>query len=88
MAFSAAFNYCKMQKLEDTEFFKTLQEKLKEDTWYKPLLDYAETSTKLNRVYIATGIFSPFFIVYLIKCLGSSIKKFIKKNETVDRHLL
>ncbi|XP_054716196.1 receptor expression-enhancing protein 5-like [Uloborus diversus] len=43
-----------LQNLENTESFRTLQRKLKEDKWYGRVLDYTEESTKVDRVYLAT----------------------------------
>ncbi|GFY75980.1 receptor expression-enhancing protein [Trichonephila inaurata madagascariensis] len=50
------YNTLNLQKLETSELFQGAHKKLRENRWYKPLLDFAEETTKINRVYLVSGI--------------------------------
>ncbi|CAL1280204.1 unnamed protein product [Larinioides sclopetarius] len=50
------YNSINMQRLESTDVFQAAQRKLRENRWYKPVLDYVEEMTKVNRVYAVSGL--------------------------------
>lgn len=53
-------NSFNLQSVQNTRLFGKVHKKLKEDTLIKPVLDYAEKSTKVDRVYLVSGKFIPF----------------------------
>ncbi|KAG8183489.1 hypothetical protein JTE90_001054 [Oedothorax gibbosus] len=60
------------QVLENSRLFGKLDSKLKEDTVFKPMLDYAEKSTKINRVYLVTG-FAAVLVFFLLAEFGTAV---------------
>ncbi|GIX70504.1 receptor expression-enhancing protein 6 [Caerostris extrusa] len=56
-----------LQKLEATDIFQAALKKLKENRWYKPILDFAEESTKISRVYLVCGLGSLFTLLLLLE---------------------
>ncbi|XP_055950031.1 receptor expression-enhancing protein 5-like isoform X2 [Argiope bruennichi] len=66
------YNTLNLQKLEATELFQSAHRKLRENRWYKPVLDYVEELTKVNRVYTVSG-FGALMIVILLLEYGTSL---------------
>lgn len=66
-----------IKKIESTEFFQSLQKKLKEDKWYKPAFDYSEKITNVNRVYIATGTYALYILLNLQRFQLRNENKFL-----------
>ncbi|GFQ99440.1 receptor expression-enhancing protein [Trichonephila clavata] len=66
------YNTLNLQKLESTELFQGAHKKLRENKWYKPLLDFAEETTKINRVYLVSGIGSLLALTLLFE-YGTSL---------------
>ncbi|KFM73113.1 hypothetical protein X975_21090, partial [Stegodyphus mimosarum] len=65
MAFGSAYTSLNLQKLENSEPFKGLERLLNKNNWFKPVLDYTEKSTKVNRVYIVVGAIALSFVTLL-----------------------
>ncbi|XP_042910147.1 uncharacterized protein [Parasteatoda tepidariorum] len=67
MAVNNFYDSLNLQTVEGTETFIKLEKKLRDNHWYKPMLDQAEVSLNVNRVYLVLGASSVFLVGLLLQ---------------------
>ncbi|GBO29440.1 Receptor expression-enhancing protein 5 [Araneus ventricosus] len=56
-----------MQRLKSTDLFQAAHKKLRENGWLKPVIDYVEEMTKVNRVYAVSGLGALLTVILLLE---------------------